>query len=438
MEHRDDLFAPDFKQEPYWWTAAPRPEETPGPLPARADVAVIGSGFTGLSAALTLARGGRDVVVLEAGPAGFGASSRNAGFVGKTLKHSFSSLLESQGERAAVTIYKDMQNAFDCVTGLIEREQIACHYRQCGRYMAANSPVHYEAMARDLENRRKYLGDESEMVPRGDQRRAFGADRYHGGAIIPGLGALHPGLYHLGLLERVRNAEALVLGHTAVTAVRREAPGSSGGFSVVTERGTLQAREVVVATNGYTGRATPELRRRVVPFRGFMIATEELPEAQLARLFPHARTTHDYNNNLVYLRRAPDSPRILMGGLTGTMTDNLEMMAGRLHAMLAAILPELKDVRLSRAWNGFGAGSFDLYPHLGTHDGLHYAMGYCFAGVPMGTYLGHKLALRLLGAPDAETVFADRPFPSKWWYRGTPWFLPAYMGHYNWLDRRGR
>lgn len=432
MDNDDDLFASDFKQEPYWWTAAPRPEELPEPLPAEADVAVIGSGFTGLSAALTLARGGRDVVVLEAGPPGFGASSRNAGFVGKTLKHSFTSLLDSQGERRAVAIYKDLQNAFDCVTGLIEREQIACHFQQCGRYMAANTPAHYEAMARELENRRKYLGDESEMVLRQDQRQAFGSDRCHGGAIVPGLGALHPGLYHLGLLERARNAEVRVLGHTAVTALRRE----SAGFSVHTRGGTLRAREVVVATNGYTGRATPALRRRVVPFRGFMIATEELPEARLATLLPLGRTTQDYNNNLVYLRRAPDSPRILMGGLTGTMTDDLETMAGRLRTQLVALLPDLEGVRLSRAWNGFGAGTFDLQPHLGTHDGLHYAMGYCFAGVPMGTYLGHKLALRILGAPDAETVFADRPFPSKWWYHGTPWFLPAYIAHLDRLDRK--
>lgn len=434
MASTHDIIADDFKFEPYWWMAAPRPQEEPGELPGEADVAIVGSGYTGLSAALTLARAGRDVVVLEAGPAGFGASSRNAGFVGKTLKHSFSSLLETQGENYAVTVYREMQDAFDCVTGLIAEEQITCHYRQCGRYMAANSPAHYEGMARDLDNKKKYLGDDSEMVSKADQHKSLGSDLYHGGAIIPGLGGLHPGLYHLGLLERARNAEATVLGHTPVTAIARD----GDRFKVTTARGIIRARDVLVATNGYTRSATPWMQRRVIPFRGLMIATEELPEEKLARILPQDRTVHDFNNNLVYLRRAPDSNRLLFGGRTGFMSDDGPKIARKLHDRMTKVLPEMAGVKIARAWNGFGAGTFDLYPHVGTHDGVHYALGYCFAGVPMGTYLGRKMALKVLQRKDGATVFADRPFPTKWWYGGTPWFMPAVMAHYNWLDSRGR
>lgn len=414
--------------------AAPRPREEPETLPGRADAVIVGSGFTGLSAALTLARAGRDVVVLEAGPAGFGASSRNAGFVGKTLKHSFSKLLDTMGEDTAVTVYREMQEAFDCVTGLIEREQISCHYRLCGRYMAANSPVHYEAMARELELKRRYLGDESEMVARDDQHKSLGSDIYHGGAVVPNLGGLHPGLYHLGLLDRVRSAGARVLGHTAVLSVVCD----GDGFSTTTARGTIRSRDLLIATNGYTRGATPWLQRRVVPFRGLMIATEELPQETLDRILPKDRTVHDFNNNLTYLRRAPDSPRLLFGGRTGTVSDDGHRIARLLHRRLARVFPDLAKVRIARAWNGFGGGTFDLYPHLGTHDGMHYALGYCFAGVPMGTYLGHKMALRVLEHKDARTVFADRPFSARWWYRGTPWFLPAVIVHHDWRDARGR
>ena len=226
-------------------------------------------------------------------------------------------------------------------------------------------------MARELDLKRKYSGFESEMVSRADRARGSASDLYHGGAIIPGLGSLHPGLYHAGLLSRVVSAGAVVIRRAAVTGIRRE----SDGFDVATARGILRVRDVAVATNGYTGRATPWLRRRVVPFRAFMIATEELPDAQLARILPENRTAQDFNNNLIYRRRAPDAPRLLLGGMTGTLTDNLRKMAQRLHRKLTAVIPELKAARLSRAWHGFGGGTFDLNPHVRTHNGVHYVTG---------------------------------------------------------------
>src|SRR5471030_2409440 len=101
-----DIFAPGFRTDPYWWDAAPRPALPEIALPARIDVAIVGSGYTGLSAALTLARGGRSVLVLEKDRAGFGASTRNAGFIGRTFKHSFPSLIEEHGLDYAVLVYR--------------------------------------------------------------------------------------------------------------------------------------------------------------------------------------------------------------------------------------------------------------------------------------------------------------------------------------------
>lgn len=435
MGGNESVLASDFKEEPHWWTTAPRPAESATAVPGRADVAVIGSGYTGLSAALTLARGGRDVVVFEAGPAGYGGSSRNAGFIGKTLKHSFSNLLDGHGDNYAIAVYREMQAAYDCVVNLIRDEQIDCQLEVRGRYMAANSASHYENMARELDIKRKHLGDAFEMVPREEQHREIGTDTFHGGAVIPDLGALHPGLYQLGLLDRARSAGATVIDHTPVVSITN----NEQHFSVATPRGSIETRDVVIATNGYTGSATPWQQRRVIPFRGFMVGTEELPEETLSRLFPNSRVTHDFNNNLLFMRRAPDKRRLLLGGLTGTMSDNLPVMAKRLQAKIAATFPDLANVRISRAWNGYCAGTFDLYPHTGVHDGMHYALGYCFAGVPMGTYLGDKMAKRILGSANSETIFSERPFPAKWWYRGgSPWFLPLHMAHMNHLDRLGR
>ena len=429
------ILAPDFQAEPHWWAAAPRPPENGDAVPQRGDVAVVGSGYTGLSAALTLARAGRDVVVFEAGPAGYGGSSRNAGFVGKTLKHSFSSLLDRHGDNYAISVYRELQDAFDYVVNLIREQQIDCHFEICGRYIAANSAAHYEHMARELEIKHKHLDDDYEMVRRQDQHRELGSDGFHGGAIVPSHGALHPGLYQLGLLERVKSSGAKVIDYTPVVSITN----NGSHHTVATPRGSIEVRDVVIATNGYTGSATPWHQRRLIPFRGFMVATEELSEEILGRIFPKGRITNDFNNNLLFMRRAPDKRCLLLGGLTGTMTDNLAVMAKRLHTKISAIFPDLSKTRISRAWNGYCAGTFDLYPHVGAHDGMHYALGYCFAGVPMGTYLGDKMAKRILGSPGSGTVFDSRPFPAKWWYRGgTPWFLPIYMGHMNHLDRHGR
>ncbi|WP_119460047.1 NAD(P)/FAD-dependent oxidoreductase [Rhodospirillaceae bacterium SYSU D60014] len=422
----------DFKETPYWWEAAPLVKLAPVPVPARVDVAIVGGGLTGLNAARILARAGRSVAVFEAGDPGEGASSRNAGYVARTLKHSFLDLERQHGLDYAVTTYKEMQAAFDSVRDVIRDERIDCQFRIDGRYMPTASPAHYESMARELEARRRHLGSEFEMVPRRAQHRELATDLYHGGAVMPDLGGLHPGLYYRGLLDRARKAGATVVANTRVTGIDREPKG--GGFTLATARGATQAREVIVATNGYTGRATPWLARRVVPFNGYMVATEPLPAELIGRVLPKDRTCIDSNHDPNFVRRSPDGERLLFGGLTGRRTDGLWPMAARLQALLERTLPDLKGVKLSHAWTGLCAGTFDFWPHVGARDGLHFAMGYNFAGVPMGTYLGQKVALKILGSPEARTVF-DRPFPTVPLYTGNPWFVPQVMRVFNWLDR---
>jgi glycine/D-amino acid oxidase-like deaminating enzyme len=429
-----DIFAPGFKETPYWWEAAPRPERAPAPVPAKTDVAIVGSGYTGLSAALHLARGGREVTVFEAGEPGYGASSRNAGYVGRTLKHSLGSLIDSVGTERAKAYYREARLAYDHVRELIEREKIECHLARCGRFMAALTPTHYEAMARDMELKRRHLGDESEMIPAGATRRELGSDLYQGGALIPDMSSVHPGLYQLGLLALAEAAGASLLAHTQVIGLRRD----GAGFLVETPRGRTLAREVVVATNGYTGRESPRLRRRLVPFHAFMIATEALPKPLIDKLIPGSRTCHDYNNNLFYFRRAPDSDRILLGGRTGNPARDLRARARVLQRALGRILPDLKDAKLSHVWTGQCAATFDEWPHIGQQDGMHYAMGYCFAGLPMGTWFGQKIARRILGTQEGGTAFDDLPFQTKPYYWGWPWFRPLVVAQLDWQDWRGR
>jgi glycine/D-amino acid oxidase-like deaminating enzyme len=395
-------------------------------------VAVVGSGITGLAAALHLARGGRYVVVLERDMLGVGASSRNAGFIGRTFKHPFGKLLRRHGLDFAVAVYRELQAAFDSIAETVQSEGIACHFRICGRFILAASPGQYERIAAELELRRRHLGEVYEMVPRARQHAEIGSDAYCGGALVPDLGSIHPGLYHQGLLERAIDAGAEMHPKTPVMGI---APNGSE-FIITTGRGILHVRHILVATNGYTGPATSWLQRRVVPFDAFMVATEALPDEVLDRVLPTNRTYLDDNHNIDFFRRSPDGSRILFGGRTGNGETDPLVMAGVLQARLSRLLPDLAQVSLSRAWTGRCSGTFDLWPHLGTRAGITYALGYCFAGVPMGTYLGIKAARRILGTGDAGTLFADRPFPTIPLYTGNPWFVPWVMRVWDWRDAR--
>jgi glycine/D-amino acid oxidase-like deaminating enzyme len=429
-----DLFTADFAERPHWWDlAAPEPCEE-GDLPPSADVAIVGSGYTALVAALHLARAGRSVLVLEAHDAGHGASRRNAGYLGRTLKRSFTWLEEHHGPEFATRVYRELDAARQWVFALVGELGIQCHIAQGGRFIGATSEAHYKDLARELEAMRRRLSFPYEMIAPADVRRELASDAYMGGAVIPDLGSIHPALYHRALLQAARAAGVRIFTHTPVNALARDGKA----VRVTTGRGTIAAREAIAATNGYTPRHLTWLARRVIPFEGFMAATEELAPELMATLIPNGRTVIDSNVNINFIRPAPDSRKILFGGLTGSRPRDLRDMGRRLHAMVTTLLPDLAGVRVSRVWNGQCAGTFDFLPHIGRHDGLWYALGYNFAGVPMGSYLGLKLAQQILGQAEGATVFGTTPFPTLPFYGGNPWFVPLAMRWFDWKDARLR
>jgi len=298
--------------------------------------------------------------------------------------------------------------------------------------MPAASAAHYEELARELEAQKRHLGVEFEMLPKARMHEELATDLYAGGALIEGLGGLHPGLYHAGLVRSAATAGALLAPRTPVTGLQ----SNSGRIRVVTPRGHMRARNVLIATNGYTGKVFPWLRRRLIPFDAFMIATESLAPAVIQRVIPKSRVCIDSNHNPLFVRRSPDGSCILFGGLTGTRVGNIRNKSKQLMSILGQLLPDLAQVDVQFAWTGRCAATFDMFPHIGSHDGVHYALGYTFAGVPMGTYLGQKAAQSILGLPQARTVFEQRSFPSMPLYTGRPWFVPALMRFYGMLDAR--
>lgn len=429
------VLAGDFREEPYWWSAAPPPESQDSePLLAgsRADVAIVGSGITGLVAALNLARGGADVVVIDAQRIGEGAARRNAGFIGRTLKRSVEWLAERSGRDYAVRVYRELDIALQGVHKLVEAETIACHHNVCGRFVAANSPAHFRSLTGELEQTRKAVGFGYVVVEKHDVHTEIASDCYHGGAMIPDLGSIHPALYHEGLVRKVLEAGGRLCPFNPVLGIEV----GTHGATLQLANGNIAARHVIVATNGYTSRDMKWLARRVIPFRGFMIATETLAPELIDKVLPHRRTYLDTKMNIDFIRPAPDSSRILFGGMTGTNSQTAAPLVVRLRDRLVRILPDLKDVKISRAWMGHCAGTFDFMPHIGTRGGIHFALGYNFAGIPLGTHFGEKLAARILQRGDSSSVFDIERFPTAPFYRGSPWFVPVAMQYFDWHDRR--
>ncbi len=423
-----------MKDTPYWWEEAPPTAVDAPAVPARADVAVIGSGYTGLSAALTLARAGRSVIVFESDTPGIGASSRNGGMLGSWLKPSLDTLTRRYGLALAKALLAELREAYDFLGRFVAEENIDCDYAETGAFTGIVKPAQYEALARETEQLSRTIGIEADMVPRSEVRNEIGTDLYCGGRVTHRRAGLHPARYHAGLIGRVREAGATVAGNSPVIAIQR----NGGDFTVTTPRASLKARNVVVATNGYTGPVTPALRRRVIPVTSYMIATAPLSPNLMATLMPKGRMLTDSNRLLCYFRPSPDNTRVLFGGRPAYTDIGPKLSAARLLRYMTRIFPELHDVELTHSWFGYIAYTFDRLPHVGERDGMHYAMGYCGSGVVMSTWLGRKAALRLLGQPEGKSAFAEPRHPTSPFYYGKPWFLPFVQAWYQGADMLGR
>lgn len=426
------LFAPGYKDMPYWWEAAPRPAMPDRAPPAQADIVIVGSGYTGLSAALVAARAGRDVLVLDAEAAGWGCSSRNGGQVSTSIKPGYADLARRHGPERAFAIRREGMAALDWIGDFIRTERIDCDWQVVGRFHAAHNPVQYEKLAKDIASQPKGLEIPAHMVSRTEQHSEIGSDYYHGGVVYPRHASLDPAKYHLGLLGRATAAGAAVIGNCPVTQIEK----GGGGYTVSTPRGKIAARNVAICTNGYTGTVTPWQRRRVIPIGSYIIATEELPLELTSRLSPKNRVMSDTRKLIFYYRLSPDRRRMLFGGRVAYKENDPRVSAPRLHDWMSLIFPELGSARITHSWVGFVAYTFDTLPHLGQQDGLYYSMGYCGSGVSLASYFGWRLGHKIIGSADGKTGLDGLDFQTRPFYTGNPWFLAASIAYYKWRDRR--
>lgn len=412
-------------ETPYWWAtlddepaAASREAAA---LPARADVAVIGGGYTGLSAARTLARGGAAVLVLEKQTLGWGASSRNGGQVLTGLKLGTDLLLRRFGRERARALHQASLDAIDFVERVVLEERIGCGFARSGHLDAAFKPAHFERFKREQQLLEREFGHQVRLISKAEQRSELGTDYYRGLMLDERSASLDPARYVRGLATAAASAGAALHERTAVVRIERQA----AGFRVVTARGPVAVKEILVATNGYTDAAVPALRRRVVPVGSYIVASEPLGAERAKALIPRRRMVFDSKNFLFYFRLSDDD-RLLFGGraqFTPSTTSSTRTSAEILRRGMVEVFPGLSGVALEYAWSGNVCFTTDLLPHAGRMHGLHYAMGYGGHGVAMASLLGDVMADAILGRAD-RNPFRELPFRAIPLYEGRPWFLP--------------
>ncbi|EEB82791.1 NAD(P)/FAD-dependent oxidoreductase [Roseobacter sp. GAI101] len=421
-----------LKTTPYWWEAAPVQPLPVKPLEKTVDVAIVGAGYAGLSAGITLARAGRSVAIFDRQHPGEGASSRNGGITSGNIRIDHATLVRKFGEDRATAIEAEGKKAREHLYRLIEEEGIDCDFKPVGRFSGAMGSNDYERIARSAEKLHRTLGIESYAVPQSDQRSFIGSDFFRGGTVRMDIGGLHPAKF---IAEMLRVAQAAGVTVHADTPVENIKPDDDK-FVVTTAAGQIVAGRVMICTNGYTDGVDPWLRRRIVPVRSRIIATEELSPDLMAQLMPRQMMMSDTRTLGFYFRPSPDGKRILFGGRDGTNLDNPTKPVAHLRENLLSIFPELGDKAITHTWFGNVGMHRDMIPRIFERNGMIYATGFCGSGVVWAPWIGRKAAQKLLGNTNEEPSAFDLRAPAAVpFYNGKPWFMPLFMAMYKMQDR---
>jgi glycine/D-amino acid oxidase-like deaminating enzyme len=409
------LFHEAFRSTPYWWDAAP-PEVARAPLPASVDLAVIGSGYCGLSAAAEAARHGASVAVLDAAEIGAGGSTRSGGMVSSGQKLALTNAIRGVSAERLTRLMRESMASFDYLKQIVADESLDADLRITGRFFGAYTPAHFDLLRRQGQLLRDKTGVTVHLIERDAQRAIIGSDYYYGGILVDEYGGLHTAKYHRALRELARRRGATLHSHALVQRIDRIAHGAAASaprtrFRVHTERGVLDARHVLIATNGYTGGLLPFLSRRVLPVASYQIATEALPAGLMDALNPGRRMISDSKRNLFYTRPSPDGTRMIFGSRPGLGDIDEREAARRLYAKLVQLWPALRDVRITHAWKGYVAMTGDKLAHIGEHDGVHYALGCNGNGVALMSYLGQRIGQHIVGVERDLGAFGEGAFP---------------------------
>lgn len=410
-----------MKMHSYWLdTANPSGDYSRTEIPREVDVAVVGGGFTGLSAAYHAAKQGLSVAVLEARTVNWGASGRNGGMATTGLAIGFGSAVKRYGEQRAIAYFKEYNRAIDLIEDLVQEHELDVDYARTGKMNLAVKPGHFEGMKKSAELLQRLAGQPVSLVDRANIRSEIGSDAYFG-AIVDPLGAgMHVGKFGHELARLAIEAGATI--HEQAEVLATERIGSGAMHILKTSRGSIKAGSVILGTSGYTGKPFGWNQRRIIPVGSFIVVTEPLPQEVVDELLPNRRMTSTMVNFTHYFRITPDN-RLLFGGRARfALSDpSQDRESGEiLTRAMREVFPQLRDARIDYMWGGLVDISMDMMTHAGQHEGLFYSHSYNGHGVQMANYMGKVMVDAVRGNPEAN-IWRDLKNPWIPGYFGNPW-----------------
>ena len=421
-----------MQKSPLWTDQFSRPNNiiTSDSPSAETDIAIVGSGYTGLCAARILKKNGASVTVLDRNTIGWGASSRNGGMATPGLKQGIQKIHKIYGGKLAHEFWKISVDAIDLIDEIVTEHSIDCNWERNGHASLATKPSHAPRLKEYGSWLEKEFGHYQKYIPKHQIRDEIGSDTYYGALTDEISGGLHPSKYVFGLASAVSNLGVQLCENTAVTKIEKN---DSNNFKLITSKGDITAKKVIIATNGYTDRLVSKLKPLIFPVGSYIVVTEPLTNELQNIINPKRRMYYDSKWFLNYFRLTPDG-RMLWGGRNDLSTDlDLDDSAKRLSKELYTVFPDLKDIPITHTWTGKLGITFDLMPHIGKTNGIYYAFGYGGHGLSIATYLGTEIGLMLAGKKD-RSPFMEISHQTTVFYRNRPWFIPFAARYFRFLD----
>ncbi len=427
-----------IREQNYWLDTVAEPATgATGALPEKVDIAIVGGGFCGLSAARVLAQRGVRVVLFEAESLGWGASSRNGGMVLTGMKLPVPTLIQRYGREAVRRMYAASLESIDLVEQIVKEENFDCNFSRCGHLEVACKQAHFDDYAAAAARIHTEFNHELRIVPRSALQSEIGSQIYFGGMVDETSAGVNPARYVHGLAKAAQRHGACLYDHTRVTNISSQPNAANGSFRIETTRGSVTAKEVLLASGAYTTAATPALRKKVIPIGSYIIASEILPDKLAVEVSPRNRMIYDSKHFLYYYRLTPDN-RMLFGGRAAFFPESESTVRKSVELLrqgMIDVYPQLRDIKVEYVWGGTLDFAFDVMPHSGKIDGMHFAVGFAGHGVAAATWMGAKLAATICGDPD-DNPFSRIPFPGApiGLRSGNIWALPLAGAYYKVLD----